>query len=360
MARSGVFSKRALVTISHVIERAALAEAPGEPMVVCALFQRLSYFERERAVYRALANRADVTVVGLVDEMRANLPAGITSVLLRPDEDLAREWAIVVLTPSFGAALVATDQEELDEETLTLEPGRLFRGRWGTRRDEAYAEIERLVTALGNRLPPSTRGTIETVLRRVNAEPQHGIEPRAEAAIRHLVTRLERVQRSIAALREQSVHGGEHDPQSGLYTEQFLRRWTASSTSGTLPLGLILLEVPTLAWLTERYGRRASANAATGVGEVLRREARRVDRAIRLTEEAFLLAQPTVTEHQLLQSSGRLSHGLASLECTYPFVALEGKAALLVSRQRPLPLAELRGAVEQLRGRQESVTVLAG
>lgn len=357
--RSGLFTKRALVSISHLIERAALAEAPGEPMIVCALFQRMPYFDRERAVYTELAKHADVTVVGVVEDVRPDLPSGITPVLLRHEEELAREWAIVVLTPSFGAALVASDQEELAEEALMLENGRLFRGRWGTRRDEAYAEMERLITALGSRLSPSVRNTMEQILARVTAEPERGLEMRAEASLSHLVGELEHAKADIAALREQQGFRGEHDPQSGLYTERFLRRWTASSAAGTLPIGLLLLDVPALAGLSEKYGRRAGANAATGVGEVLRRESRKVDRAIRLSEDSFLLALPTVSEHELLQLSGRLSSGLNALERTYPFVPLAGKSALLVSRARPLPLDALRNAAGQLHDRLENVTVLA-
>lgn len=359
LPRTGLFTKRALVTISHLIERAALTEAPGEPMIVCALFQRLPYFDRERAVYEELARHADVTIVGLVQDVRPDLPAGIVPVLLRQEEALAKEWAIVVLTPSFGAALVATDQEALAEDSLILEPGRLFRGRWGTRRDEAYAEMKRLITALGNRLSPSVRNAMEEVLGRVTAAPESGVEMRTEASIGHLVSELERARGCVAKLRERTGYRGEQDPQSGLYTEQFLRRWTAASASGTLPIGLLLLDVPTLSGLAERYGRRAGANAATSVGEVLRKESRKADRAIRLSEDSFLLAQPTVSEHELLALSGRLSQGLNELERTYPFVPLSGKSALLVSRARPLPLAALRNAAGQLHGRRENVTVLA-
>ncbi len=59
-------TKRTLVTISHAIERSALAAAEDGPMVVIALFQRLPYFERERRVYERIAGRAAATVVGLV------------------------------------------------------------------------------------------------------------------------------------------------------------------------------------------------------------------------------------------------------------------------------------------------------
>lgn len=348
------------MTISHLIERAALAEAPGEPMIVCALFQRMPYFDREREIYNEIVKRADVTIVGMVSDQRPDLPSGITPVLLRQDEELASEWALVVLTPSFGAALVATDQETVTADAATLEGGRLFRGRWGTRRDEAYAELQRLAAGLADRLPPNVKHTMDQVFARVTEEPGRPLELRTEASVGHLIGELEQTRQHLTVLREERGVRGEQDPQSGLYTGRFLRRWTASSATGTLPVGMLLLGVPTLRGLVEKYGRRAGANVAHGVGSVLRDEARPMDRAIRLDEDSFLLAQPAVSEHDLLRLNGRLAHRLAALERSYPFVPLPSKSALLVSRLRPLPLDELRDATEQLRDRQENVTVLAG
>src|SRR5689334_16051180 len=133
--RAGVLSKRALVTASHAVERAALAEGAGADTVVFALFQRLPYFDRERVLYAKIARRAAVTVVGMVDSGLPDLPHGVTPVLLRPDEPMAREWSVAVLSPTFGASVVAQDLDEVDPQAATVERARLFSGRWGLRRD---------------------------------------------------------------------------------------------------------------------------------------------------------------------------------------------------------------------------------
>ena len=100
-------TKRALVTVSHAIEQAALATAEDGPLVVLALFQRMPYFARERALYERISRMAAATVVGVVGQTPGDLPAGAYPVALDEAEDLAREWTVAVLTPRFGAALVA-------------------------------------------------------------------------------------------------------------------------------------------------------------------------------------------------------------------------------------------------------------
>jgi DICT domain-containing protein len=71
---ASVLSKRVLVELSHAIERFALAAEPDAPLVVIALFQKLSYFEREVAVYADIARRGTVTVVGLARTSRRRCP----------------------------------------------------------------------------------------------------------------------------------------------------------------------------------------------------------------------------------------------------------------------------------------------
>ncbi len=54
--RPELTTKRSLVAVSHAIERAVLAAPHAEPTIVLALFQRMEYFERERAVYERIAS----------------------------------------------------------------------------------------------------------------------------------------------------------------------------------------------------------------------------------------------------------------------------------------------------------------
>ena len=64
---AGTFGKPLLVELSHLIEQFALAAEPGVPTVVIAMFQRLAYFSREAQVYREIAARGAVIVVGMAE-----------------------------------------------------------------------------------------------------------------------------------------------------------------------------------------------------------------------------------------------------------------------------------------------------
>ncbi len=81
------FGKRALVELSHAIERFAPAARPGAPLVVIAMFQRLSYLSRETDVYREIAARADVTLVGLVEDLPPQLPHAVLATPEPPEQD---------------------------------------------------------------------------------------------------------------------------------------------------------------------------------------------------------------------------------------------------------------------------------
>jgi hypothetical protein len=78
-ARPGRDPGQVLIGLSHAVERFALAADPRHPLVVIALFQRSSYFEREVAVYRDIGARGAVTIVGLVEDFPLRTPPGCTT-----------------------------------------------------------------------------------------------------------------------------------------------------------------------------------------------------------------------------------------------------------------------------------------
>ncbi|WP_410566855.1 DICT sensory domain-containing protein [Amycolatopsis sp. cmx-4-61] len=339
--RAGVLTKRALVTVSHAVERAALADGVGADTVVFALFQRLPYFERERAVYARIARRAAVTVVGMVDSGRPDLPHGVTPVLLRPGESLAREWSVVVLSPTFGASVVAHDLDEVDPQAATVERARLFSGRWGLRRDEAYAEIVRLRDAMGDRLPPAVRRKVDRVLASVETPAAVDVECRAEAALRHVAAKLDAA-RDRAAPPPAAV-----DPDTGLDTPAGIAAWLGDATD-TVPLGLLLVAVDDPAAVEHRHGPRVRMHTEQNIADLLRDGLRPLDRAVRLGPGEFLVVQPAVPAAELTERSRRLERRLAALHTTYPFVDLHPRTTTLLTRRRPLPLRRLRAQLREV------------
>ncbi|MFF0155812.1 DICT sensory domain-containing protein [Micromonospora sp. NPDC005203] len=142
----------------------------------------MPYFERESVLYQRIAATAAVTVIGMVGPTPPALPQGTYGVLLDAAEPLAREWSVLVLTPRFGAALVAHDRMEVEPTAATLEAGRLFDGGWSFRRDDALHEMVRSRGQLGDRLPRAALLVLDDVLGRTRELPATPGETRGEAA----------------------------------------------------------------------------------------------------------------------------------------------------------------------------------
>ncbi|HET6533086.1 MAG TPA: DICT sensory domain-containing protein [Actinoplanes sp.] len=340
-------TKSTLVTVSHAIERAALASAEDGPLAVIALFQRLPYFERERAVYEQIAKHSAVAVVGVVADRVPDLPAGPHAVTLDEQEDLAREWAVVVLTPRFGAVLVAYDREEVEAGHATLESGRLFDGWWRFRRDDALHEMIRLRRALGDRLPPAARSAIDDVVARVRELPPAPGESRADASVRMLVDRSERDRARLRELRRPDT--APDAPGDGLTSEAGIRRWTGTdgvTASGTLPVALLGIRVEAPGTTTERWGRRAAALQREGLVGVLTALLRPADRATRIGDDEYLLVLPALPYDEALALAYRVGIDLAAAAERNPFLAVRPTVAVGVTRDRPLPVDRIHAALD--------------
>jgi GGDEF domain-containing protein len=357
-----VVGKRVLVEVSHAIEQFALAAPPGEPLVVIAMFQKLSYFEREASVYRDIAARGSVTLVGLVEDFPPQLPPGVLHSLLAPADPLAREWSVTVLGAHGGATLVAVDQESVDPTARTLEEGRRFRGRWSFRRDDAYREVLRLRSEL--RLPPGTVEEIDFVLRRVLSQPGPGRQNWWEVPMAFLTDRMG------LAVREQTAASGaldaalnsaqDRDPHTGIYTEGFLDRWTAGLGVGTLPIGLALLRVSGLADLRTRYGVRSELEVLQGIAGCVGDLLSDGDRMVRLDDDDLLVVLPAWEAADVRMFCDEVCARVVRLDEVYPFIALPTVAAATVTRSRPFPVDQLMRQMELESGVPGTVGAVAG
>jgi len=342
------FGKKVLVEISHAIERFALTARRGDPLIVIAMFQKLSYFERETTVYEEIAGTGAVTLVGLVEDFPPQLPAGVRHTLLGAADPLAREWSVTVLGPRGGATLVATDQEVVDANSRTLEEGRQFRGHWSFRRADAYREVLRLRLRLS--LPPETVEEIDKVLRAVLDVPEPVEQEWWEVPLRFLADRMEHTEgrraHALRALDDATDDASLRDPRTGLYTGRFLERWTAGLGAGTLPIGLLLLRVFGAAQLREQYGLRAELAALAGVTQSMQDLLSPTDKVIRIGREDFLVVLPSWPDEDVLRLCDEVCARVTRLDQVYPFVALPVAAAATVTRERPLPVARLAREME--------------
>jgi GGDEF domain-containing protein len=352
-----LLTKRVLIDVSHAIERFALAADPDAPLVVIALFQRFSYFQRESRVYQQIADRGAVTLVGLVEDYPPELPVGVRHQLLAEDDPLAREWSVTVLGPRGGASLVAIDQETVAADARTLEQGREFRGRWTFHRAEAYQQVLRLRTEL--RLPAPTVAEIDVVLQSVLGAPEPRDQGQWDAPLRFLAERVERTARGRDRARAALAAPRERDPRTGLPTAAHLRKWTAGLGRGTLSIGLVALRLVDLGRVRAQYGVRAELAAVQNVAQVLQELVGGADRVVQLSREVFLFVLPSATAQRALAVGQEARAGVARLDEWYPFVVLDTAVAAAVTRERPLPLERVLDELEQSTGGPDLVR-LAG
>ncbi|MGK5685575.1 DICT sensory domain-containing protein [Actinoplanes sp. URMC 104] len=346
---AALLTKSTLVTVSHAIERAALAAAEDGPMAVVALFQRLPYFERERQVYERIARAAAVTVVGLVGDQALDLPAGSHLVALDEQEPYAREWTVVVLTPRFGAVLEARDREEVSGSAATLEAGRLFDGWCSLRRDDALHKLLELQQAFAQRMPPEARAGIDKVLAYVRDVPAGAGESRADAVLDLLVGRTERAGTELARLRRQTSATETVAP------EEEISRWAGAggvTASGTLPVSLLAVRVPPPHQLPEQAGRRTGALRNESLIAVFSGVLRDADRITRLGENDFLLMLPALAFDDAVKTAQHLHAELQAAGAQNPFLPGAAHMVVMTTRQRPFPHERIVQALSWAEGEQ--------
>ena len=340
---AGTFTKPLLVELSHTIERLALAAETGAPLVLVALFQRLAYFRREEEIYEAMAVRGVVTIVGVVDDPPPSRPGGVRYVRLPAEDDLGKERSVSLLGLRGGATLVAADLEALEPGSPTLERGRTFRAGWSFRREEARQQVMRLRSKLT--LDVATAAEVDAILRAVAAAPAPTDEASWGAALQFLAGRVDVALRgraaSTAALTV-ALESTERDPHTGFYAGAYLTRWLADSPSGTLPMGLVLLQLSGLTAMRARYGRRAELAVLKSVAGGLRSLTRDVDRVVTLGHDEFLVLLPSAVPDNVLKVCNEVCRVASGLDEAYPFIALPAKVAGTVTRERPLPVDRLR------------------
>jgi hypothetical protein len=373
----GPASKRSLVAISHAIESAVLQGPRDEPTVVVALFQRLAYFSRERAVYERLARSGVRVVVGFTDGESHEAGEGVECVTLDPREPLADEWTVIAVGPDAGAFLVATDTGEIDPTEYTLEAGRWFMGRWGYSKVQAANELARMRIALGERLRADTRRAIDDLLARIMptggaAAASRGTagEQWATASLQRVTARMHHARAGSRLLRAQLADAqaaaearaeAKVEQQSGLPTPDFLGRWAGTDgRASALPIGLAVFDIVGLEDAEHHQSRRTAYHAARQVAAALTEPLGPVDAAVRLSTRGFALIVPGASTAHLTRVAAAAAEQLELFSQGYPHVDLTARVATTVTVARPLPLDDLHLALGHPAHSDQAPTTLFG
>lgn len=121
-------SKRAMLCLSRAIEDECLARA--ERPLLFGSFQRERFYRASEARWRELARTAERAVV-LADFPRVRRPkGGPIEVPIHGSDPIAREWAIVCESRSFGAVLAGWERPGESEGEGEGEGKRVFEALW--------------------------------------------------------------------------------------------------------------------------------------------------------------------------------------------------------------------------------------
>lgn len=293
------------------------------------------------------------------------MPTGVYPVLLDEKEELAREWTVVVLTPRFGAMLVAYDLEQFQAGATTLENGRVFESRSSLRRDEALHEVLRLRKLLGDRLSPAALSAMDAALDRVRDLSATPGESRADAALRLFVAQAEQdhARLCVGAHRAKEAAPQAVADDTDLAGEPGLRRWagaTGVTASGVLPVAVLAVRITHAAASNEGPIGRTATRQQQATIDLLVTRLRPEDRASKVARDDFLLYLPALGPEDAVAFAHGLIADFAAADARSAFLSATVTVALTVTRRRPLPEDELRQALEWAITQNAPVVTLDG
>lgn len=280
-------TKRALLHVSRVLEEVVAHQAAqhGGTVTTIALFEHETYFAHETTRYEKLARFGPV-VVGFVG-IPTQVPAGITVLPLHPEEPLADEWTVLVLSEHGHAALVATDLGAA-LEARTLEQGRLFSYEVSTDAGVVAAAAERVVDLAGDRFDAEVeaqlREAIHTLTRTATCPAASVLGQASTAAldrVLHLSARLEDVEREA-----------DTDPLTGAANRRAMQRFLARTGARSPHIGVVAFDLDGFKGVNDRYGHAAGDLVLRGFADTVRQHCRPTDVLVRLGGDEFVLLAP--------------------------------------------------------------------
>lgn len=312
-----VATKRALLHVTRVLEEVVALEAGrhGGTVSTLALFEDAAYFAHERARYGRLARLGPV-IAGFVGPPPDEVPAGVALLPLAPDEPLADEWTVIVLSAHGQGALIAHDLHTAIEAT-TLERGRLFSYTVTTDVPRVAEAATRLLDAAHGRIDPCVEAAVRDA---VAALPHAGGCPGAHVLGRATEAALDRVLRLSADLQE-AERRAEADPLTGAANRRAMTRFLSQAGARSPQLGVLAFDLDDFKAANDRYGHAAGDVILRRFADLVREHSRATDLLVRLGGDEFVLLCPGLDADQARQRAARIVAGVAALRFAPPAAA---------------------------------------
>lgn len=174
----GVYYKNTLVALCHALEDAIL-ESSHPPLVIAA-FQRGKWYLQEADRYAQLADRSQQTVIlaapdGGFAEHTTSQREDVALVPLRPEDPVAQEWHLMILSPSYQAMVLCQELAPEDYGPAGVPSDdleRKFYGFW-TFSDELVQEAIAITLNHLAQYDPALQARLQTLVADIAAARLH-------------------------------------------------------------------------------------------------------------------------------------------------------------------------------------------
>lgn len=164
----GVYYKNTLVELCHALEDCILT-SNSAPLVITA-FQRGKWYLQEAERYSLLAQKAHQVVImaapdtGFAEHPTSQLP-NLELVSLNPDDAVAQEWHLMILSPSYTAMVLCQELSASDygAKQPTADIERKFYGFWTFEPALVQETVELALAHIGRYNPELQRKLITQV-----------------------------------------------------------------------------------------------------------------------------------------------------------------------------------------------------
>ncbi|NJK99739.1 MAG: metal-dependent phosphohydrolase [Spirulinaceae cyanobacterium SM2_1_0] len=202
----GTYYKNTLVALCHALEDFVL-ETDSQPLLVSA-FQQGRWYAQEAERYAAIADcAAQVAVMATRDSGFADLPqtahrANVSLVSIAPDDPLAREWHLIILSPTYAAMvlcqeLMPADYGPAGEPDNDLE--RKFYGFWTFEPMLVKVAIELAIAHIGQ-YDPKLQQQLTTRVAMMQTESDHCQRDDLNTVVMKVVSYLQATHQTTEAL----------------------------------------------------------------------------------------------------------------------------------------------------------------
>jgi len=152
----GVYYKNTLVALCHALEDCILA-ANSQPLVIAA-FQRGKWYLQEAERYSQLAQKSQQVAImaapdtGFAEHATSQLP-NVSLVGLDPNDPVAQEWHLMILSPTYTAMVLCQELSADDYGTAgrpTVDLERKFYGFWTFEPELVQEAVEIAIAHIGS------------------------------------------------------------------------------------------------------------------------------------------------------------------------------------------------------------------